>query len=1546
MAKKNILIDYDVNGNRIYNLGAPISQTDAISKDFVDEKWIDNLLISNHTFESQIITPPSSFSFRLNDLVVLNATEIYISVSDINTFDITPILKNLNENDVLKIQQTSNSYLYSYFKVVSIVDNTTYYTINVIYMNSSIDGSPVSTNDCTIEFIKQFTPEAAPETQVFFDQDTPTTFGVVFDPDVQSTIDVLYISSTNSSTWIWNGSAYVTYSSPVVVNTPFNLLGTTIDAGGSKTANIERSGIIRLNHPTQGQTFNAKTNDRNIYIKSLLTGSNLCYSYNANMAVGTSTLHDLSIHTNSVERIGITSAGVVSVIQDMYANSVRVGKGGGNISSNTALGASTLNAPLNIGDNLTAIGHSALYSNLTGVNSTAIGHSALYNNLGGSNNTSVGLYSLYSNVNGNKNVAIGNYSGRYLLDASSPNTTPEDSVFIGYGARSFSNNDTNQIVIGYDAPGNGSNTATLGNNSITQTYLKGNVNATTVNTLIVGLGNNSIGTNTGVGISVLNAITTGNSNVAIGYQSMIVSTTAVGNTAVGYSTLLANTTGNSNTAIGYNVLKTNTTGGSNVGIGGGALRDNSTGASNVAVGGAALNLNTTGASNTAVGVNAMSIHTTGNYSVAIGNGALQLVTTGYENTALGFRAGYANSVSGVANTTGFGNIYLGNQAVGNGAANTNETVIGYNVTGNGSNTVTIGNTSVTNTYLRGNVNINGAYTLPTTDGTANYMIKTDGSGNLSWAEPQAIGGSLLSAFLYDTASDIATYKKVLTAPSTGGSVTITKTNVTAGEHTIIKFATEPTSPDVNYINQGWFQSHFHASRTGAGSNVHIYVKIYKRDSLNVETLIATLSQTVTALTTSSLDYNIEAYNTELIHLDKGVDRLVYEFIAINLGSGSPDVNLLIENGYDSRVDIPVSSADTLLFAPINDPTFTTKITTPILNISTEPTLDNALTKILVWASDGTVKKRDASSFSVATSTGNILYVSTTGSDTDTTRAGHVGDAMKPFLTIETAVAAAISGDKIHVFSGTYTLTTTATNGIAKDGITYQFEPNVILNKSTLGDVFNDTGFTVGCNIYGYPNINKTGSAGHIIYYLQNLNYIIEYGYLVNSAVGTCLSYKYTGNGTNNLSIKGISAIATAGLCYDIQNFGYLNLDFGLLIKSTSTYAIQSNIVNGAGVWDINKGTIRGEQIITTAGVYSAHIRYTQLNADVVYSNYVYSDGNMFINWNGTIDRLYAGSFKHTGTVVRYDGGTDNIILDRVSFFIATLTGYCSINYLYGNTGLYNNSITGAGTLIINSIKDQIPNWLAITSTTVIIKSKYNTTTYNSAGGGLTMTNGKVVFEKGFTYPNQQSAIVMSGTAIVELETGTCENTNSTAPSNGSSTPNVIDHRGGTLILRNPTLKTAHADAEVIVAPTVAVSIYVQPSLLSNRVENGGVLVAKKQKMKISVGSVSAQSLVVNDGSGGNETFTISDLVTYDTTAKQAQQFAALVNASGTLDITASQDTPGTDVYFYLESDVAGVPFSYIPQANSLSNPGTTIRKNSYDITNIVGGNIIEDADVK
>lgn len=84
-----------------------------------------------------------------------------------------------------------------------------------------------------------------PSEVVEFDQLTPTTGGVVFTPDTPATTDILYVSTVDASTWIYNGSSYITYTVSIPSVTPFYLLGTEIDAGGNKTANIERIGQIK-----------------------------------------------------------------------------------------------------------------------------------------------------------------------------------------------------------------------------------------------------------------------------------------------------------------------------------------------------------------------------------------------------------------------------------------------------------------------------------------------------------------------------------------------------------------------------------------------------------------------------------------------------------------------------------------------------------------------------------------------------------------------------------------------------------------------------------------------------------------------------------------------------------------------------------------------------------------------------------------------------------------------------------------------------------------------------------------------------------------------------------------------------------------------------------------------------------------------------------------------------------------------------------------------------------------------------------------------------
>jgi hypothetical protein len=203
-----------------------------------------------------------------------------------------------------------------------------------------------------------------------------------------------------------------------------------------------------------------------------------------------------------------TFSGVVTTTPDAVINGVNVGRGGGNFTANTRVGLTALQANttgnqntavgtqalLNnttagtntalgynallrntTGSTNTATGSQSLRENTTGISNTADGALSLYENTTGSNNTAVGYYSLYNNTTGSSNIAIGHASGFYNADGTTFNSITNQSIYIGSGTRALANNQTNQIVIGHNAIGNGSNTVTLGNDSITNTYLKGAV---------------------------------------------------------------------------------------------------------------------------------------------------------------------------------------------------------------------------------------------------------------------------------------------------------------------------------------------------------------------------------------------------------------------------------------------------------------------------------------------------------------------------------------------------------------------------------------------------------------------------------------------------------------------------------------------------------------------------------------------------------------------------------------------------------------------------------------------------------------------------------------------------------------------------------------------------------------------------------------------------------------------------------------------------------------------------------------------------------------
>ena len=203
---------------------------------------------------------------------------------------------------------------------------------------------------------------------------------------------------------------------------------------------------------------------------------------------------------------GDVTANSITTTIDSTISGVTIGKGGGAITTNTALGRNALFQNV-AGTQTTAIGNLALNAN-TANNNTAVGFKAMTTNTTGNTNTSVGSESLQTNLSGNENSAFGyralylatstvrnNAVGRLALGniitgnqnvgigvnaglvtpAGAPNTTSDFSVYIGNDTKPSLDNNQNEIVIGYNAAGLGSNTVVLGNTNILTTRLRGTV---------------------------------------------------------------------------------------------------------------------------------------------------------------------------------------------------------------------------------------------------------------------------------------------------------------------------------------------------------------------------------------------------------------------------------------------------------------------------------------------------------------------------------------------------------------------------------------------------------------------------------------------------------------------------------------------------------------------------------------------------------------------------------------------------------------------------------------------------------------------------------------------------------------------------------------------------------------------------------------------------------------------------------------------------------------------------------------------------------------
>ena len=175
---------------------------------------------------------------------------------------------------------------------------------------------------------------------------------------------------------------------------------------------------------------------------------------------------------------GISASGGITFGNDILVNgNVRIGRGVGGSSSNLAFGSSNLGGT---GFNNIAIGNSALANNTIGQSNISIGSSALLSVTGSIKNIGIGSSTLLNLRGGTGNIAIGDSSLQFIqstgnniaigVDAGSfnrtgNNTDSSNSMYIGHNTKAAVlafGVKTDEIVIGNNALGLGSNSTTIG----------------------------------------------------------------------------------------------------------------------------------------------------------------------------------------------------------------------------------------------------------------------------------------------------------------------------------------------------------------------------------------------------------------------------------------------------------------------------------------------------------------------------------------------------------------------------------------------------------------------------------------------------------------------------------------------------------------------------------------------------------------------------------------------------------------------------------------------------------------------------------------------------------------------------------------------------------------------------------------------------------------------------------------------------------------------------------------------------------------------------
>jgi hypothetical protein len=259
----------------------------------------------------------------------------------------------------------------------------------------------------------------------------------------------------------------------------------TIAFGGFTSASLTATGNVGPQATSTGTLVITPTSDFNgtiVLSIRVITASSASVTFNSSAGTATNDIRISSLTTNTIIGLNSGRRNTTGASNSFYGSGAGLNNTSGgsnsffgrNAGETNTIGSSNSFFGQGSGQNNTTASNNSFFGITAGSTNTTGGFNSFFGGSSGGANTTGNSNSFFghnSGLNistGSNNVIIGQNAGRFTGSGTTAMTSIDNSIYLGYQTRGLNaTGSTNEVVIGYNVVGLGSNTTVLGNTSTT-----------------------------------------------------------------------------------------------------------------------------------------------------------------------------------------------------------------------------------------------------------------------------------------------------------------------------------------------------------------------------------------------------------------------------------------------------------------------------------------------------------------------------------------------------------------------------------------------------------------------------------------------------------------------------------------------------------------------------------------------------------------------------------------------------------------------------------------------------------------------------------------------------------------------------------------------------------------------------------------------------------------------------------------------------------------------------------------------------------------------